>query len=69
MRIDLSATQRYTHLSPAATEDAIRLLDGRLVDATGARNRGDIVETDVARSGSNVTRLNLVERATGIEPV
>jgi integrase len=29
---DLSTTQRYMHLSPAATEDAIRLLDGRLGD-------------------------------------
>jgi site-specific recombinase XerD len=29
---DLSTTQRYMHLSPAATEDAIRLLDERLVD-------------------------------------
>jgi integrase len=27
---DLSTTQRYMHLSPAATEDAIRLLDRRL---------------------------------------
>jgi hypothetical protein len=26
---DLSTTQCYIHLSPAATEDAIRLLDGR----------------------------------------
>jgi integrase len=26
---DLSTTQRYMYLSPAATEDAIRLLDGR----------------------------------------
>jgi hypothetical protein len=26
---DLSTTQRYMHLSPAATEDAIRLLDAR----------------------------------------
>jgi site-specific recombinase XerD len=26
---DLSTTHRYMHLSPAATEDAIRLLDGR----------------------------------------
>jgi hypothetical protein len=26
---DLITTQRYMHLSPAATEDAIRLLDGR----------------------------------------
>src|SRR5580704_12875135 len=30
--VDLSTTQRYMHLSPAATEDAIRLLDGRFVD-------------------------------------
>jgi integrase len=29
---DLSTTQRYMHLSPAATEDASRLLDERLVD-------------------------------------
>ena len=28
---DLSTTQRYMHLSPAATEDAIRLLDGSRV--------------------------------------
>ena len=27
---DLSTTQRYMHVSPAAVEDAIRLLDGRL---------------------------------------
>jgi len=26
---DLSATQRYMHLSPAATDDGIRLLEGR----------------------------------------
>ena len=34
---DLSTTQRYTHLSPAATEDAIRLLDGRLGDLKGVQ--------------------------------
>lgn len=34
---DLGTTQRYMHLSPAATEDAIRLLDGRLVDFTVAQ--------------------------------
>ena len=28
---DLATTQRYMHLSPAATEDAIRLLDGSRV--------------------------------------
>ena len=34
---DLSTTQRYMHLSPAATEDAIRLLDGRQAGVELAR--------------------------------
>ena len=38
---DLSTTQRYMHLSPAAIEGAIRLLDAPSPDPT----RGDIVET------------------------
>jgi len=38
---DLSTTQAYMHLSPAALEDAIRLLDG----STPVRFRGGIVET------------------------
>jgi hypothetical protein len=37
---DLSTTQAYMHLSPAALEDAIRLLDG----STPVRFRGGIVE-------------------------
>jgi integrase len=37
---DLSTTQRYMHLSPAATEDAIRLLDGRPMED----NRGTKME-------------------------
>ncbi len=37
---DLTTTQMYMHLSPAALEDAIRLLDG---DGRGV-NRGEIVE-------------------------
>ena len=41
---DLSTTQRYMHLSPAATFNAIRLLDGR----GGAGPRGDIVQTGTA---------------------
>jgi integrase len=49
---DLSTTQRYMHLSPAATEDAIRLLDTRLVGLDSAQMRGDIVETDEAGSES-----------------
>jgi hypothetical protein len=35
------AFQRYMHLSPAAIENAIRLLD----QAPGSRNFGDMVET------------------------
>jgi integrase len=49
---DLSTTQRYMHLSPAATEDAIRLLDRRL-DAQGLLERGDIVETGSATGGND----------------
>jgi integrase len=40
---DLSTTQRYMHLSPAATEDPIRLLEGRRTDVDVAQNFGDIV--------------------------
>ena len=38
---DLSTTQRYMHLSPAAMERAIRLLD----EPIPVQSRGDIVET------------------------
>lgn len=38
---DLITTQRYMHLSPAALEGAIRLLES----GGGHRNRGDILET------------------------
>jgi integrase len=50
---DLSTTQRYMHLSPAATEDAIRLFGGRAIDAGSAKNFGDILDTRSAESGSN----------------
>ncbi len=50
---DLSTTQRYMHLSPAATEDAIRLLDGRPIEAGSAKNSGDILDTRSAEAGSN----------------
>jgi len=43
---DLSTTQRYMHLSPAATLNAIRLLDGR----RSPHGRGDIVETGTAQT-------------------
>ena len=39
--MDLSTTQRYMHLSPAAVEAAIRLLESPNV----VPGRGDIVET------------------------
>jgi hypothetical protein len=38
---DLVTTQRYMHLSPAAIEGAIRLLE----QPRPARGRGDILET------------------------
>jgi integrase len=45
---NLSTTQQYIHISPAATQDAIRLLDG----CRSAPVFGDIVETEKAVAGS-----------------
>jgi site-specific recombinase XerD len=50
---DLSTTQRYMHLSPAATEDAIRLLDGRPIDAGSAKNSGDILDSRSSKTGGD----------------
>jgi integrase len=50
---DLSTTQRYMHLSPAATEDAIRLLDRPRARGVIAENGGDIVETERLSVGSD----------------
>jgi integrase len=50
---DLSTTQRYMHLSPAATEDAIRLLDGRESGIQNAENFGDILDTRRATTESS----------------
>lgn len=55
---DLTMTQRYMHLSPSATEDAIRLLDDRRVSVTTTRARGDIVETRGVASGSPSTVMS-----------
>jgi site-specific recombinase XerD len=44
---NLSTTQRYMHLSPAATEDAIRLLDGGQSGFEPLENFGDILDTQV----------------------
>jgi len=49
---DLATTQRYMHLSPAATEDAIRLLDVRL-DAQSRSGTRDILDAPSTRAGSN----------------
>jgi integrase len=48
--MDLSMTQRYMHLSPAALGDAIRLLDSPRIP----RDLGDILETapDVSRKAN-----------------
>ena len=50
---DLSTTQRYMHLSPAATEDAIRLLDGRQSGLEIAEKFGDILDTRTATEGQD----------------
>ena len=46
---DLTTTMRYMHLSPAARQDAIALLNAR----EEPRDFGDIVETKVSGSASN----------------
>ena len=54
---DLTTTQRYMHLSPAAIEGAIRLLEMRGPDKSGRHDRpelltdrGDMLETANAES-------------------
>jgi len=48
--MDLATTQRYMHLSPAAIEGAIRLLD----QATPVHGRGDILETADREAGNSL---------------
>jgi integrase len=55
---DLTMTQRYMHLSPSATEDAIRLLDDRLVGISTAAQRGDSLETGGVTSGSSSAAIS-----------
>lgn len=50
---DLTTTQRYMHLSPAATEDAIRLLEGRRVDPQTAEKSGNNLALESAQAGSD----------------
>jgi integrase len=47
---NLSTTQRYMHLSPAATVDAIRLLESGQPEAKFGGTRGDSVETGTGGS-------------------
>jgi hypothetical protein len=49
---DLSTTQRYMYLSPAATEDAIRLLDTGQSGVEFAEKFGDILDTREAGAGN-----------------
>ncbi len=48
--MDLATTQRYMHLSPAAIEGAIRLLD----QAKPVHGFGDIVETAERENGKSL---------------
>lgn len=47
---DLSTTQKYMHLSPAAVEAAIRLLE----TPSSEKNFGDILETGVCRKANSL---------------
>jgi len=48
--MDLATTQRYMHLSPAAIEGAIRLLD----EAKPAHRFGDMLETANRETGKSL---------------
>jgi len=48
---DLATTQRYMHLSPAALDSAIRLLDG----SGRLPSFGDILETRISESAISNT--------------
>jgi len=50
---DVSTTERYMHLGPAATEDAIRLLDRLAKQPSSAQNLGNMVTTFRAESVSD----------------
>ena len=48
---ELGTTQRYMHLSPAALDDAIRLLEYQCPPS-----RGEMMETDLRRRGTSMLR-------------
>ncbi len=54
---DLSTTRRYVPLSPAATEDAIRLLDGRQSGLEPLDKFGEILDTREAAKPRNYVYL------------
>jgi hypothetical protein len=60
---DLSTTQRYMHLSPAATEDAIRLLDGRQSGLEPLEHLGNILDTLALGSSERAQRVSSRERS------
>ncbi len=66
---DLTMTQHYMHLSPSATEDAIRLLDDRHVGVTMPIRHGEHCGDGRGRVWNYFWGKGLMERATGIEPV
>jgi hypothetical protein len=51
---DLTTTQRYMHLSPAALDSAIRLLDAPGI----AAGRGDMLETGKGEPRTRLARMN-----------
>lgn len=56
---ELSMTQRYMHLSPAALDSAIRLLD----QAPGVTNFGDILATGPSSEGGKGERSTFAAHA------
>ncbi len=65
---DLSTTQRYMHLSPAAKEAAIRLLDEPPPFPDFVSGFGDIVETGKAGSLSATNDRGKMVPVQGLEP-
>jgi hypothetical protein len=67
---DLSTTQRYIHLSPAATEDAIRLLDGRQSGLEPLEKFGDILDTQAVGWGEEREEQRIQrENGVGLPPI
>ena len=63
---DLATTQRYMHLSPAALDAAIRLLETPV--ESGIKVRGEIVEAQGTRGLNPPSLLKKVVEAPGVAP-